>query len=132
MLFTSISVIVAMAAIVAVYQFNYNVSPPVSPKANATETDVPNQEFIQANFSNPNINSSDHIVASEIRGPDGTSALSYIQATIGASGHLSVEIYWKPEQVGDYDLLLFQILPDNLGRGPITQPVANVPLKVIE
>jgi len=88
--------------------------------------------FLQANFLNPNTNSHDYIVTSEIRGSADTSALSIVQGTVGGSGELSIDVYWKPEQMGDYDLILFAMPVEKLSMGPPMNPIAKVPLKVIE
>lgn len=98
-----------------------------------------NQEFklgqpvyITANLTNPDTSSHDFIIASEVRGPVGTAAGSHIRATIGGSGYVSVDVYWKPDQVGDYDVLVFQLPVEKLNRGPVMSPIAHIPIKVME
>ncbi|MGH9993502.1 MAG: hypothetical protein ACREBU_02200 [Nitrososphaera sp.] len=157
LVYLSAGVIAVTAAAVA-YWVGFSMSPVHNPGANATDgaskLDLdsitaydsshsligkvePNQSFkvnqavfVQANFSSQNTD--EYILVSEIRGPNGTSVLSTVQGTIAGSGYLSVEIYWRPVQIGDYDLLVFHLLPEELTRGPVVPPVAMIPLKVVE
>ncbi|MGI0018966.1 MAG: hypothetical protein ACREAY_00690 [Nitrososphaera sp.] len=95
----------------------------------------PNQSFktnhpvlIQTEFSNPDSNSGEYIVASEIRRDSETESLTTVQADVAGSGSVSVETYWKPEQAGDYSLLIFAYKPEELDRGPVIAPVEMIEL----
>ncbi|MEM2140666.1 MAG: hypothetical protein QXJ74_10250 [Nitrososphaera sp.] len=88
--------------------------------------------LIQTEFSNPDANSREHIITSEIRGNSGTEALTTVRVDIAASGDASVEVYWQPEEIGNYDLLIFAFEPEDLNRGPVIEPLKMIRLSVIE
>jgi hypothetical protein len=87
---------------------------------------------IQTNFSNPYPDSHEYIVVSEIRGSSATSAMSNVDTTIGGSANLSTELYWRPEVIGDYELLVFQIPIEAYNSGPPVSPLVHFSLKVTE
>jgi hypothetical protein len=86
--------------------------------------------FLQANFSNPGAGSSEDIVISEIRGPNGTETLSVVQGKVSSSGYLSTEAYWEPKLAGNYTLLVFAYKPSDLRTTPPIPPIASIQIVV--
>lgn len=88
--------------------------------------------FIKTEFSNPNNSPNEHIIISEIKSINGTTdALAITQSDIAASGNTSMELYWQPEQTGDYSLIIFTMKPEELNE-PMTAPLQIIPLQVVE
>jgi hypothetical protein len=116
-------------ASVKVYDINHNE---IGKLESNQSFKVKEPVFIKSEFSNPNNNPVEYIIAKEIRKDNETQALTTIQTTLIGSGNVSMEVYWKPEQTGDYTLLIFAYKPEELNRGPVIAPVAIIPLQVTE
>lgn len=98
--------------------------------------------LIQANFANENPEViSDHFIAMSIRNAGGSETLSQegqpfdhaanFQGNIAANSSVALELYWTPQQAGDYTLLLFSVTPDDLASTEPVRPAAMIPIKVI-
>ncbi|HEX7032128.1 MAG TPA: hypothetical protein VF172_03930 [Nitrososphaera sp.] len=91
--------------------------------------------FLQANFSNPNSFPSEHLVVSQINGPEGsneTKVLSMVRVEAAESGYVSVDLYWEPKQTGEYRLMVWTTASEDLRETPPTLPAASIPLIVID
>lgn len=48
------------------------------------------------------------------------------------NGSAELELYWNPEKAGDYTLMVFSITQEGLASNDSVNPVASIPIKVIE
>ena len=99
--------------------------------------------LIQASFANENLDViSDHFIAMSIRSAGGSETLSQegepfdhaanFQGNIAANSSVALELYWAPQNAGDYTLLLFSVTPDDLASTEPIKPEAVISISVVE
>jgi hypothetical protein len=99
--------------------------------------------LIQATFANENdAIAFDNFVYMSARSADSDDSLSYaagpnedsasMQGDIAGNSAVVLELYWNPQSVGEYELLIFLTKGGELANAEAIEPAATIPIKVVD